>query len=77
MRLADYLEAKAESESEFARRAGIPQQTVNRVCHGEAIPRGDTMLKIVTATREKPAPDGGTVRFEDLIPEAATGESAA
>lgn len=60
MRLSDYLASAGISEAEFARRAAIPQRTVNRVCNGAGI-HLDTARKIVKAT-------GGLVGFDDLAP---------
>lgn len=74
MRLRDYLRARGESESAFAARAGVPQSTINLICQGRGT-RVSTAAKIVRASRESPAPDGGTVRFEDLVPHDPRGGS--
>lgn len=63
MRLSEYLQSRDESQSAFAKRAGIPQSTVNLICNGSGT-RTETAIKIVRAT-------GGLVSFGDL-----TGESA-
>jgi len=60
MRLSEYLARAGENESEFSRRSGVPQQTVNRLCRGEGGPRGGTALKIERAT-------GGLVKLKDLV----------
>lgn len=65
-----YLEARGESELEFARRAGLQRQTVWNVAHGKVRCRIDIAAQIVRTSREEPAPCGGTVTYEDL---AATG----
>lgn len=66
MRLADYLEALDESESAFARRAGLPQRTVNGVISsGNCTAR--TALKIIEASKDRPAPGGRIVMLEDLV----------
>lgn len=68
MKLTDYLAERGETESAFARRSGIPQRTVNRVCTGEYAPRADTAFKIIEATKVEPTSEGGTVLLSDLIP---------
>ena len=75
VRLSDYLEARDERESAFARRAGVPQSTINLICHGGGTTVG-TAAKIVRASMQAPAPDGGVVTYEDLIPEES-GEGTA
>ena len=67
MKLAKYLEARGESAEAFARRSGLNRATVGVIVRGTSIPRTDTALAIVKASREEPAPDGGTVTFEDLV----------
>lgn len=74
MKLAEYLELRNETQTSFSRRSGVPQQTISLICKGQGT-RVETAAKIVEASREQPAPDGGTVRFEDLIP-AAAGDAA-
>ena len=69
MRLSDYLRARGETESAFARRAGLPQRTVNRICKGETAPRADTAFRVVEATKAEPTLEGGTVTLFDLLPE--------
>ena len=76
MRLSEYLDQTGENESEFSRRSGVSQQTVNRLCRGRGGPRGGTALKIERAT-------DGLVSLEDLVeaepdePDTRVGESAA
>lgn len=73
MRLVDYLEARDESQEAFAKRAsrheptgrGISQRTVSRIAAGGSC-NATTALAIIRATRQEPAPDGGTVMLEDL-----------
>lgn len=69
MRLNEYLEARGESIPAFAVRAGIRQRNLYNVIAGST-PRIDLAAKIVAASRAEPAPDGSTVRFEDLVPDA-------
>lgn len=66
MRLRDYLAARDESEAAFGRRAGIPQKTVNQIACGAGC-YAKTAEKIIRASKEEPAPGGGTVTLEDLI----------
>jgi DNA-binding transcriptional regulator YdaS (Cro superfamily) len=58
MRLSDYLAEQEESQSAFARRAGISQQVVASILSGAGC-HNDTAVKIVRAT-------GGLVTHEDL-----------
>lgn len=58
MKLNRYLKCRRESQKAFARRSGVPQQTINRLClRGGA--SALNALKIVKATK-------GRVRLEDL-----------
>ena len=68
MKLRDYLDSRGESEAAFARRAGLAQRTVNRVANGGGT-SVEIAAEIVRASRAEPDGTGGTVRFEDLIPE--------
>lgn len=61
MRLIAYLERTGESQQAFAKRAGIPQSTVNMICRGGGT-RVDTAIKIIEATN-------GLVTLEDLATE--------
>lgn len=70
MRLSQYLEARDESESAFARRSGVPQRTINRICMGSGC-NVSTALVIIRATHAHPTPDDGTVSLEDLAASAA------
>lgn len=67
MRLADYLSSRGESSGQFAVRAGLVRQTVDYIVGGGK-PRIDIAYAIVRASRDEPAPDGGTVTYEDLLP---------
>ena len=66
MRLLDYLEARGEKQAAFARRCGVDQRTVNRICLGDGCSAATAHL-VIKASREEPAPDGGTVTLEDLV----------
>lgn len=72
MKLSEYLESRGESAHAFALRAGIKPRNIYNIVAGSR-PMIDIANRIVLATRSEPAPDGSTVRFEDLVPE----ESAA
>ena len=61
MRLPEYLKSNGESQSAFAKRAGVPQSTINLICNGRGT-TVDTAVKIVRAT-------GGLVPYEDLAVE--------
>lgn len=52
MRLCEYLEKTGESQSEFAKRSGVPQSVVNRVCLGGDA-RGRNWALISKATSGK------------------------
>lgn len=67
MRLAEYLDARGESAESFARRSGLNRATVGVIVRGTSTPRTDTAIAIVEASREEPAPDGGTITFADLV----------
>jgi DNA-binding transcriptional regulator YdaS (Cro superfamily) len=58
VRLVDYLAARAESQNRFAKRAGIPQSTINLICQGGGTTAA-TALRIIRATN-------GNVKLEDL-----------
>ncbi len=58
MRLSEYLDRTGESQAAFARRAVLPQSTVNLICLGGGT-RVETAIKIIEAT-------GGMVQLEDL-----------
>jgi predicted transcriptional regulator len=68
VRLDAYLEARGESAAAFARRAEIPYTTVVSILREGVTPGVGTAQAIVWASRREPAPDGGTVTYEDLIP---------
>lgn len=65
MKLAEYLAARGESESSFARRAFVAQSSVNLIARGGGC-RAATAIRIVRASSAQPAPCGGTISFEDL-----------
>jgi transcriptional regulator with XRE-family HTH domain len=65
MRLSAYLEARGESQAAFARRAGLDQRTINRICAGSGCFL-ETADAIVQASRDKPTPKGETVTHGDL-----------
>jgi hypothetical protein len=75
MRLKQYLDERArwhgESQSAFAHRADVVQQTLNDLLKRGGGPRGCFVLtawRIVKASREQPTKYGGTVDWEDLLP---------
>ena len=68
MRLTKYLESRGETIGEFARRSGVPRQTIRSICDGGGTSTA-TAVKIISAT-------GGIVSIEDLVPEACTAASA-
>jgi len=76
VKLRSYLDARGESEAAFSRRARIAQTTVNLICRGGGTTTR-TAAKIVRASLQAPAPDGGVVTYEDLIPEDDAEEPAA
>lgn len=70
MRLREYLDARGEPELRFAKRSGLSQAAVHSIAnHDSADPRISTCTKIVVASREQPAPNGGTVTWEGLHPQ--------
>ena len=58
MTLSDYLRKQGESQVAFARRSGVPQQTVSQIVRGHGT-RTATALLVVEAT-------GGLVTFAEL-----------
>ena len=69
MKLSEYLIAVGESETSFAKRADLPQRTINRIAAGEVNCRVDTAQRIVLASYARRTPSGGFVTFEELITE--------
>lgn len=85
MKLSEYLAAKDESQESFAARASrhrptgtpISQRTISRIVNGSSC-NAATARAIILASREEPAPDGGTVTLDDLVVgEERDGEGAA
>lgn len=68
MDLGAYLGELGESQASFAGRADLTQRTVSRVVRREVRSRGDVLEKIIRACRERPAPSGRVVTWEDLVP---------
>lgn len=71
MRLSEYIQAVDGAEAAFARRAGIPQTTIHRICKGGGC-NIETAHEIVRATHARPTPSGGVVTFEELVPPKET-----
>lgn len=67
MRLLDYLEARGELPSEFARRSGVPESTLRDIL-ADKPGNMRTSKRIVRAAKRAPTPDGGVVDFQDLPP---------
>lgn len=67
MRLSEYLAARGESHRSFSGRSRLPQSTVSDIAAGSDC-RVSNAMKVIRASREAPAPDGGTVTWEDLTP---------
>ena len=68
MRLPEYLKEQGETQVAFARRTGIPQSTLNLICHGKGT-GVETAVTIIKAT-------GGIVSIEDLLPKDREGAAA-
>lgn len=66
MMLKPYLDARGESYAHFARRCEQRADTIRAIALKGVRPRADVAHAIITASREEPAPDGGTVTLEDL-----------
>ena len=66
MKLLRYLAERGISETAFARESGLDQRTINRIVKGQE-PTASTALRIIRASRRRPAPRGGTVSLEDLV----------
>ncbi len=57
MKLKAYLNDKVERPYLFARRAGLAPWTVYRILRGVTLPNGETVRKIVRATKEAVQPN--------------------
>lgn len=68
MRLAEYLERTTETQTAFAKRAGLTQAAVNLIVRGGGA-RAETALKIIEAT-------GGLVSLHDLVRAPKDSEAA-
>ena len=68
MRLIEYIAEVDGSQAAFARRADVPQRTINRLCRGEITVLADTALKILKATQDRPA-RGKVVSLDELVSE--------
>lgn len=72
MDLPSYIAAVDGSEVAFAKRSGVSQSTVNRICRGRkeghdgAALRLKTAYRIIRASHDRPAPGGGVVSLDDL-----------
>jgi predicted transcriptional regulator len=55
MRLEQYLDQRNETQVDFARRAGIPQSSVSRICTGKDV-RGRLWARIIAATGSRVQP---------------------
>lgn len=82
MDIDSYLTARNESASHFSRRVSrfkdVSPGAIINIRNGNASPRIDTAQAIVRASEDQPAPCGGTIGWEDLIPkDMPTGNEAA
>lgn len=75
MTLNAYLAKRGESRTAFARRADIPQRTMNRVCNGEGC-RAATAHAIITASEDSPTDGGGTITLAELVVDEGAGAEA-
>lgn len=69
MKLVEYLKQQGESQYAFARRAGIPQQTISVIARGRGM-HVSTAIKIIRAS-------GGLVGLSDLVPKETAQSGAA
>jgi len=82
MDLKTYLDERSESVARFAVRVGrhryVAPATIAAVRAGRTSPNMTTAQAIVQASEDEPAPDGGTVTYEDLAPDSVEsgGEAA-
>jgi len=65
-----------ESKRQFAQRSMLPTQTVYDALHGEPVTLR-TAFYLVEASKEEPAPNGGTIGYEDLVTQAQRDERRA
>jgi len=66
MLLKTYLDARGEKYADFGRRCHVKAATIRAIAVTGVRPRADVAHAIITASREEPAPDGGTVTLEEL-----------
>ena len=76
MTLDDYLHQRRESVAAFSRRTGLVRETLLAIRDGRTRCRIDIAQVIVRASEDEPAPDGGTVTYDDLVPQPDEGEAA-
>ena len=69
MILKTYLDDRKESQNAFSRRTGLGLATVSELYQRKTIPSGYTCLVVIQASRDEPAPCGGTVTLRDLVTE--------
>jgi len=56
MRLEQYLDQRGESQNGFAKRSGVPQSIVNRIClGGDAYGRNWALIQLATRGRVSPS----------------------
>ena len=56
MRLEIYLAQRGESQNQFAKRSGVPQSIVNRLCNGkDAWGRSWALIQLATRGRVSPS----------------------
>ncbi len=70
MKFNEYLRSRNESVTAFARRSGVPATTAQRVADG-GVPTITTCYLIVKASQKQRAKGGGSVSYDDLVPDSA------
>lgn len=65
MTVDEYLEATGESLHSLASRAGVNRQTIYNIREGKGC-HAESAHRLILASQEKPAPDGGTIGLNDI-----------
>ena len=71
MKLADYLRENDETAARFARRAGLQADAIRAILRLGGGCRVTTAQAIVRASEAQPTPSGGTISYDDLVPEGS------
>lgn len=71
MDIRSYLKANDETMAQFSRRSGVKVATLQVVAAQRSRCRIDVAQAIVKASEAQPAPCGGTIDYDSLVPDWA------